>query len=242
MLATKIPIISRPRSERLKKLRERTELKPETCRVDDNLSQSEFLKSLHLRTSHSGQCGEFISGYEHIVQNEIISRPPKENIESKCNCTTEQGCGELCLNYITSVECHPKNCPAKTQCQNQRFRRGPLQKTEIRLTENKGYGLFAVEPIPIGAFVIEYVGQVINGKEFEKRFQVSKKTGNLYFMSLEEGFYIDSERKGNESRFANHSCNPNTHARKWTVDKKKRLGLFAIKNILRVSLMWFNLV
>lgn len=232
-------MILRPRSEQWKKPSDRKELKPETF-PPDNLSKSQFLKSLNLQSSSPGQSQQSISGYIHIDQNEIISNPPKEKVATKCNCTPEKGCAEHCLNYLTGVECHPKSCPAKDQCQNQKFRHGPLQKTEIRMTEMKGHGLFAMEAIPIGDLVVEYVGQVIDDKEFKKRFQVSKKTGKFFFMSLDEGYYIDSGIKGNKARFVNHSCDPNTQARKWTVQKKNRLGLFAIKNIPRVSLIWFD--
>lgn len=31
------------------------------------------------------------------------------------------------------------------------------------------WGLFALEPIPLGAYVIEYVGEVLTAKEGDKR-------------------------------------------------------------------------
>lgn len=40
---------------------------------------------------------------------------------------------------------------------------------QVRRTQHKGWGLFALEPIPKGSFVVEYVGELIDNKEAEKR-------------------------------------------------------------------------
>lgn len=201
------PVTLKRRCERLKKYQLKSETHP-----PNTLNQSDFLETLNLQSMK--RSNESVNGYGHIDRDEIINVPPKEKLASICDCTPKDGCNVMCSNQITSVECHPKKCPAKEQCQNQKFRKSQLYDTEIRPTQKKGFGLFAMEPIPLGEFVCEYVGQVINSDEFQKRFKKSLETGKFYYMSLQEGFYIDSERKGNKSRFANHSCAPNTQARK----------------------------
>ena len=45
------------------------------------------------------------------------------------------------------------------------------------------------------------------------------------------GFYVDGKHKGNESRFINHSCDPNCELQPWVVKGKVRIGIFAIKDI-----------
>lgn len=50
-------------------------------------------------------------------------------------------------------------------------------------------------------------------------------------MSLKANEYIDASKKGNISRFMNHSCNPNCELQKWVVGSSMRIGIFAIKNI-----------
>lgn len=86
-------------------------------------------------------------------------------------------------------------------------------------------------------FIIEYVGEVIDGDEFNRRFKQSlaDKVENLYFCNLENGLYIDSTVLGNESRFINHSCGPNCILRKWKVQAQTRLGIFAKIDIPTVS-------
>jgi len=59
--------------------------------------------------------------------------------------------------------------------------------------------------------VIEYVGEVVDGLEFEARTQKYAKDGHEhhYFMMLNNDRIIDATMYGNDSRFINHSCDPN---------------------------------
>jgi len=45
------------------------------------------------------------------------------------------------------------------------------------------------------------------------------------------GLYIDSRKKGNESRFINHSCCPNAQFQEWQVGQEDRVGVFALHDI-----------
>ena len=88
---------------------------------------------------------------------------------------------------------------------------GSKYKLCIFKTTNKGWGVKTLETIPKGAFVSEYVGEVVTEDNAKAR-QV--KYGNTYFYLLnfdnfESPKEIDATVKGNASRFVNHSCNPN---------------------------------
>lgn len=148
------------------------------------------------------------------------------------------GTESICLNVRSHIECVPGQCPAKQRCQNQYFRRGTQLSLQVRKTEGKGWGLFAMEEIRAGQFIIEYVGEVIDGVELEKRFKAIKD-GNFYFFGLDKEIYIDSRVYGNVSRFGNHSCDPNAVAQKWIVNENGRehirVGLFAKGKIHVVS-------
>ena len=64
----------------------------------------------------------------------------------------------------------------------------------------KGYGLFTTKPIPANTFVCEYVGE---------RVPPGTSRSDYSLLVCEQGkslFAIDSSRKGNVSRFVNHSC------------------------------------
>ena len=63
---------------------------------------------------------------------------------------------------------------------------------------------------------MEYVGEVLDYREFKSRTkQYSKdKNKHFYFMALNADEVIDATNKGNISRFINHSCDPNCETQK----------------------------
>lgn len=63
---------------------------------------------------------------------------------------------------------------------------------------------------------MEYVGEVLDPKEFRKRAKEYSKDQNkhYYFMALKSDAIIDATTKGNISRFINHSCEPNAETQK----------------------------
>lgn len=65
-------------------------------------------------------------------------------------------------------------------------------------------------------FVMEYVGEVLDYKEFKNRTKQYAKNGqeHYYFMSLNADEVIDATYRGNKSRFINHSCDPNCETQK----------------------------
>jgi SET domain-containing protein len=54
-------------------------------------------------------------------------------------------------------------------------------------------------------------------------------------MEITKELIIDAGRMGNESRFINHSCNPNCSAEKRRVGDETRVGIFAKKDIPKGS-------
>lgn len=72
----------------------------------------------------------------------------------------------------------------------------------------RGFGLRTLEDIPRGGFIDEYRGEIINLTEAAKRVNEEYKyTGNFYFLDYDgaAGEILDGGRRGNITRFANHS-------------------------------------
>ena len=67
-----------------------------------------------------------------------------------------------------------------------------------------------------GQFVMEYVGEVLDFREFKNRTKQYAKMNIVhhYFMALTADEVIDATMKGNISRFINHSCDPNCETQK----------------------------
>lgn len=68
-----------------------------------------------------------------------------------------------------------------------------------------GLGLFAVEDIPAGKRIIEYVGPLVPNEEVERR-------RGRYFFGVNSKWTIDGSPRSNLARYINHSCKPNTDA------------------------------
>lgn len=147
-------------------------------------------------------------------------------------------CDADCLNRQLCVECVDSSCAHGERCMNRQFARQQIKQVRVARTERCGWGLFAAEQIHKGDFIIEALGELVDKDEAETRLQRAEARGekNFYMINCDSsgGFVIDATRRGNESRFTNHSCDPSCELNKWRVGDTERYGLFA-KRDLRVG-------
>ncbi|XP_017768211.1 PREDICTED: uncharacterized protein LOC108556555 [Nicrophorus vespilloides] len=163
-----------------------------------------------------------------------------------CTCDPDgpSPCGESsdCLNRMLLTECDLEVCPAGERCENQRFDKRQYVNVLPYNTKGRGWGLKTLEPVKKGQFVIEYVGEVIDDKEYQRRIKKmhEQKIDNYYFLTIDNTRMIDAGPKGNVARFMNHCCEPNCETQKWTVRSITRIGLFAIQDIPKDTELTFN--
>ncbi|KAF3786597.1 Histone-lysine N-methyltransferase [Nymphaea thermarum] len=112
-------------------------------------------------------------------------------------------------------------CSCDMTCQNRVLQKGVQVKLEVYKTENKGWAVRAGEAIPRGAFVCEYLGEVLDDQNANKRGERYDSEGCSYLYDIDahieenglnEGavpYVIDATKYGNVARFINHSCSPN---------------------------------
>jgi histone-lysine N-methyltransferase SETD1 len=81
----------------------------------------------------------------------------------------------------------------------------------LRVKKSKihGYGLFADDELPQDRFLMEYVGEKICNEEKSRRENENDKKGVTYIFYLDDNYWIDGELMGNDSKYINHSCDPN---------------------------------
>jgi SET domain-containing protein len=91
---------------------------------------------------------------------------------------------------------------------------GPVNEyMELRSSPIHGLGAFALNDIPKGTKIIEYVGEHINNAEADRRYDdESMKRHHTFLFILNSRTCVDAAFEGNESRFLNHSCDPNCEA------------------------------
>jgi SET domain-containing protein len=75
-----------------------------------------------------------------------------------------------------------------------------------------GLGLFAGEDIEWGRRLIEYQGQQLSATEVKRRQRFYDSIGFTCLMQFGDGRGVDGILGGNESRFINHSTQPNIGA------------------------------
>lgn len=89
---------------------------------------------------------------------------------------------------------------------------------EVRNSKIHGRGVYATQNIPKGTKIIEYVGELIDKEESEKRAWAqhgkAQQTGDaaVYIFTLSKRWDIDGDVPWNIARLINHSCEPNCEA------------------------------
>lgn len=97
----------------------------------------------------------------------------------------------------------------------------PIPRKAYRVGRSKtGLGLFAVEPIKKGSFIIRYWGRRISTKTCDD-------LDTKYLFEINSRWTVDGATRRNTARYINHSCRPNAES-----DIKKGIIIIrAIKNI-----------
>lgn len=85
-----------------------------------------------------------------------------------------------------------------------------------------------MQDIPAGQRIIEYVGEVINWDEAQRRHPHDPAQPNhTFYFHVDEDRVIDALYGGNSSRWINHSCAPNCEAD----EDNGRIFIIARRNI-----------
>jgi uncharacterized protein len=98
-----------------------------------------------------------------------------------------------------------------------------------------GRGLFAKRRIPRGTRIIEYKG-VRRAAADAGSNRAGETTAPILTFRLSKTTVIDAAKRGNESRFINHSCAPNCKA--WRFGKK--IFIYALRDIQRHEELTFD--
>ena len=95
------------------------------------------------------------------------------------------------------------------------------------------WGLYALEPIAAKEMIIEYVGESIRqpvAEMREKRY-IKSGIGSSYLFRIDENTVIDATKRGGIARFINHCCEPSCTAKIIKVDGRKRIVIYALRDI-----------
>ena len=114
------------------------------------------------------------------------------------------------------------------------WNRGQSELCEVRGSEIHGRGVYATRDITASTRIIEYVGELVDKKESEKRglelHAKAQESGgaSVYIFTLSKRWDIDGDVPWNTARLINHSCNPNCEA--WI--EGRRIFIYALRDIV----------
>ena len=99
---------------------------------------------------------------------------------------------------------------------------------EVRSSSLAGKGAFAIRPIKKGERIIEYVGERIPHPLADERYDDdAMEEHHTFLFTVSSRTVIDATHGGNESRYINHSCEPNCE----TEIDRGRVFIFALRDI-----------
>jgi hypothetical protein len=158
----------------------------------------------------------------------------------KCACAVKNG-GEIPFNDKGLIlqakplvyECGP-SCKCPPTCHNRVGQHGIKFRLQVFKTKSMGWGVRTLDFIPCGSFVCEYIGEVLEDEEAQKRKtdEYLFAIGHNYYDEVlweglprsipalqkgpcnddKAGFAVDASEMGNFVKFINHSCTPNLYA------------------------------
>uniref|UniRef100_A0A0D6QUL4 Histone-lysine N-methyltransferase n=1 Tax=Araucaria cunninghamii TaxID=56994 RepID=A0A0D6QUL4_ARACU len=189
---------------------------------------------------------EYISKVE--ARKPLLDSAPSEGCDCKGSCVPGSKCSCFSLNggempYTQNgflgkwrpaiYECGD-HCKCTPNCRNRLTQKGLKFHLEVFKTENRGWGVRSLDPIPAGVFICEYAGEVVLEEEIDQQDdedeylllanrdqENSKNWGDISDILPEKKqdgssqaplslkFAINAKNLGNASRFVNHSCSPN---------------------------------
>lgn len=130
-------------------------------------------------------------------------------------------------NRSTCVLCWKKSSCNCNMSKSERVLR-PL--VELHQCPDKGVGVRALEHIPAGMILDEYVGEIRCGDyNGDPAYAFAVKR---YGKQIEQDIaVISSKEYGNWTRFINHSCDPSTEFKEYTLGDRYRVVVTSVRNI-----------
>uniref|UniRef100_K3X153 SET domain-containing protein n=1 Tax=Globisporangium ultimum (strain ATCC 200006 / CBS 805.95 / DAOM BR144) TaxID=431595 RepID=K3X153_GLOUD len=209
----------------------------------------------HLRRTRHQRMKDRGANHEYV--------PCNHDGVSWCKCDPGECRSASCPCFFAGRECIPDLCfscgacevPLQTKdpdcttkwreltktCGNINILRGCMRRVGVAASDTHGWGAFALEDMKKGDFIYEYTGDLLSQDEAERRGNSYDKNSVSFLFDLNEDTVVDATRKGNKSKFANHtSTEPKCVARIMRVNGEHRIGIYANVDIAAHEELFFD--
>ncbi|TFK32709.1 hypothetical protein BDQ12DRAFT_478786 [Crucibulum laeve] len=142
---------------------------------------------------------------------------------------------ELCISCDARGSSSKKDKEQPGHCHNNRIQKGNFDPITISPAKF-GLGAFTPNTLKAGTIIGEYVGEIIvldglEGIAMIITDALAKHTHLNYCFDVNSSIVVDSAKAGNETRYLNHSNEPNCDAQIWLVNGLHRLILSTTKRV-----------
>lgn len=166
--------------------------------------------------------------FEYATMREQAGETEKHprDLKSACYCHGIRGLRKDHTDDVHAL--HGGVCPALAI-----LRGMVIHSFYVKEVPNKGYGIFARERISKGAYLFEYVGEIITRAEASRREEQYMANGQFFLVDIQGqrnspsymAYTMDMTRKGNLARMLNHGCTPNVRLVEARVDEALLSGV-----------------
>ncbi|KDN53551.1 SET domain-containing protein [Tilletiaria anomala UBC 951] len=136
--------------------------------------------------------------------------------------------------FVANLEQHKRESASDTDVL--KFNQLRTRKKQLKFAKSPihDWGLYAMEVIPKGDMVIEYVGEIIRQQVADEREKAQELAGifSTYLFRVDDDTVVDATHKGNIARLMNHCCTPNCTAKILTLNGEKKIVIYAKEPIL----------
>jgi hypothetical protein len=173
--------------------------------------------------------------YVKIRSNILVESPPKLTTASKpCDCEDSDPCTSTsgCLSRAAHIECTHYSCQLFDTCQNRRLESN-LSVHQLQIFKHPilNHAVRSLTDISKDQLVCEFVGEIMRKSTYLKKLEAGQSYPHYGVELIPGSYVIDASKKGNLSRFMNHSCEPNCIMQRWVVRGEQRIGIFALRDI-----------
>ncbi|SCV72003.1 BQ2448_4697 [Microbotryum intermedium] len=217
-------------------------------------------KPVSVRKTHTTGAAKTEGYYQVSVAEKMANRPAYTGSKTKVAATDGVVAPTLASGHSVSrsaranvrglvrgMELHKK--VTETDTDVLKFNQLRTRKKQLTFSRSgiEGYGLFALEHIPAGEMVIEYVGELIRQQVADRREKAYERQGigSSYLFRVDDDLVVDATKKGNlgleadvrficsplHSRLINHCCAPNCTAKIITINSVKKIVIYAKTDI-----------